>query len=57
MGQHICGKHGKGWHALCGAHLDWQPKMFRHKKCDKCKKFQDKAKSQAEKLAARWAKK
>ena len=56
--QHNRGKHGKGWHSPCGKSYDWPAKMFCHKKkCGTCKNIKDKAKSRAERLAAKLSKK
>ena len=41
--QHRRGTHGRGWMALCGAVVDWPPKLLRHqKKCKDCKAIKEK---------------
>ena len=45
---HVCGKHGEGWTAPCGAHFVWKSKYTRHvtRECTKCPKLRAKARLQ-----------
>ena len=41
--QHRRGVHGRGWTAMCGARVDWPPKLHRHQqKCKDCKEIKEK---------------
>ena len=56
--QHVCRKHGKGWHSPCRKRFSWPAKMFQHqKKCSTCKDIKAKVEKQAQRLADKLGKK
>ena len=49
--QHIQGKHGEGWRALCGKKYMWPKKMHNHERlCKSCMKLDQKEKDHLAKI-------